>query len=201
MEAYLGMISAFGFNFAPQGWAQCAGQVLSISQNSALFALLGTTYGGNGQTTFQLPDLRGRAPVGQGQGPGLANYTIGQASGTENTTLLITNLPAHTHTATASSTSQSTSASTLSGLASPATAAAPNGHVLANSGVDHFIYGAPGGTLHALDASSIATTTNTTTNTTVAVQPAGGSQPFSILSPYLCINYCICTSGIFPSRN
>jgi microcystin-dependent protein len=87
----------FGGNFAPRGWALCQGQILSIAQNTALFSLLGTTYGGNGQTTFALPDLRGRAPVGQGQGPGLSSYDLGEVTGTESTTLQINNMPQHTH--------------------------------------------------------------------------------------------------------
>lgn len=94
---FLGEIQMFGFNFAPRGWAFCDGQLLSIAQNTALFALLGTTYGGNGQTTFGLPDLRGRVPLHRGQGPGLTNRTLGELSGSENVTLLTTQMPAHNH--------------------------------------------------------------------------------------------------------
>lgn len=97
-DAFVGEIQLYGFNFAPQGFATCDGQVMSIAQNTALFALLGTTYGGNGQTTFDLPDLRGRVAIHQGQGPGLSNYVIGQTGGSENTTLTIGNIPSHTHT-------------------------------------------------------------------------------------------------------
>ncbi len=97
MEPFIGQIQAFGFNFAPQGWAQCNGQLLSIAQNTALFSLLGTMYGGNGQTTFGLPDLRGRFPLHMGQGPGLPFYTQGEIGGTPSITLLTQNLPAHTH--------------------------------------------------------------------------------------------------------
>lgn len=100
MEGYIAQIILFAGTFAPRGWAFCQGQILSISQNTALFSLLGTTYGGNGQTTFALPDLRGRAPIGTGQGPGLSSISLGQMAGTENVTLLITQLPAHTHTVT-----------------------------------------------------------------------------------------------------
>jgi microcystin-dependent protein len=96
-EPFLGSIIIFGGNFAPRGWAFCSGQILPINQNTALFSLLGTTYGGNGQTTFALPDLRGRAPLHFGQGPGLANYDLGQVGGTENVTLLAGQMPAHTH--------------------------------------------------------------------------------------------------------
>ena len=102
-EPFLGQIQAFGFNFAPRGWAFCSGQILSIAQNTALFSLLGTTYGGNGQTTFALPDLRGRTPLHMGQGPGLSSYDLGQVAGTESVTLLSTQMPAHNHTHVASS--------------------------------------------------------------------------------------------------
>ena len=105
---YLAQISIFAGNFAPRGWAFCNGQILSIAQNSALFSLLGTTYGGNGQTTFALPDLRGRVPIHAGQGPGLSPYNLGQVSGAETTTLLATNLPAHNHGISASSGAQTT---------------------------------------------------------------------------------------------
>jgi microcystin-dependent protein len=94
---FLGEIRIFPYTFAPRGWAFCAGQILSIAQNTALFSLLGTNYGGNGQTTFGLPDLRGRAPIGQGQGPGLTNISLGEMAGVESTTLLSTNMPQHTH--------------------------------------------------------------------------------------------------------
>ena len=96
-EPFLGQIMLVGFNFAPVGWALCNGQILSITQNTALFSLLGTTYGGNGTTTFALPDLRGRAAVGFGQGPGLSNYDLGQSTGTETVTLTVGQMPAHNH--------------------------------------------------------------------------------------------------------
>jgi microcystin-dependent protein len=97
MDPYLGEIRPVGFNFAPQGWAFCAGQILSIAQNTALFSLLGTNYGGNGTTTFALPDLRGRVPVGTGQGPGLSTYDLGESSGTETHTLILSEIPPHKH--------------------------------------------------------------------------------------------------------
>jgi len=103
-EPFLGQISIFGFNFAPRGWAMCNGQILSIAQNTALFSLLGTTYGGNGQTTFALPDLRSRVPIHQGQGPGLSNYDLGQQGGTETVTLLAGQLAPHNHPLSASTT-------------------------------------------------------------------------------------------------
>src|SRR5438270_2669849 len=96
-EPFLGEIRMFGGNFAPRGWSLCNGQLLPIAQNTALFSLLGTTYGGNGQTTFALPDLRGRVPLHWGQGPGLSNYDLGEQTGTESVTLLSTQMPAHSH--------------------------------------------------------------------------------------------------------
>jgi microcystin-dependent protein len=96
-EPFLGMIMLVPYNFAPRGWAFCQGQLMSISQNTALFSLLGTTYGGNGQTTFGLPDLRGRVPLSQGQGPGLSNYSLGELAGVENVTLIVTQMPQHNH--------------------------------------------------------------------------------------------------------
>jgi microcystin-dependent protein len=97
-EPFLGQIAIYGFNFAPRGWAFCNGQILPIAQNTALFSLLGTTYGGNGQTTFALPNLQSRVPIQFGQGPGLSSYDLGQAAGTETVTLNVNEIPAHTHT-------------------------------------------------------------------------------------------------------
>ena len=107
-EPFLGQLMLFGGNFAPRGWALCNGQILAINQNTALFSLLGTTYGGNGQTTFALPDLRGRAPLHAGQGPGLSPYALGQVGGTENVTLLATEMPAHTHAQPATAADETT---------------------------------------------------------------------------------------------
>jgi len=96
-EPFLGMIAIYGFNFAPRGWAMCNGQILPIAQNTALFSLLGTTYGGNGQTTFALPNLQSRVPIHFGQGPGLSSYDLGQAAGTETVTLTVNEIPLHQH--------------------------------------------------------------------------------------------------------
>src|SRR3977135_1047673 len=115
MDAYIALILLFGGNFEPRNWAFCNGQIMSISQNTALFSLLGTTYGGNGQTTFALPDLRGRVPVGQGQGPGLSNYSLGQVAGAENLFLSIAQLPSHTHAITLGSLAATARAKNLSG--------------------------------------------------------------------------------------
>ena len=142
-EPFLGEIRIFPYNFAPQGWAFCQGQVLPISQNTALFSLLGTTYGGNGQTTFALPDLRGRVPLGQGQGPGLSNYVLGQSGGAESATLSTSQLPAHTHPVVANSGTGSTGrpgGAVPARTASATYAAAPDGTAM-NAGM----IGAAGG--------------------------------------------------------
>jgi microcystin-dependent protein len=172
----LGCIFMFAGNFAPRGFALCAGQLLPISQNTALFSILGTTYGGNGQTTFALPDLRGRSPIGAGQGPGLSNISLGEMAGTENVTLLSNNMPVHNHVLQANSGS--------------ASVGAPAGNLLADSGnsqsggVPIYTSGTPNAQLNAQ-----------------SIGLAGGNQPFSNRNPYLGINYIIATQGIFPSRN
>ena len=120
MDEYLGMIKIFAGNFAPRGWAFCSGQILSIHQNTALFSLLGTTYGGNGQTTFALPDLRGRAPIAFGQGPDLSSYALGETGGVEKVTLLTTEIPAHTHALNVSNTNAGVAVPTnLNSIAAP----------------------------------------------------------------------------------
>ena len=180
-EPFIGEIKIFGFNFAPRGYQTCQGQILSIAQNTALFSLLGTTYGGNGQTTFALPDLQGRAPIGQGQGPGLPNYSMGQISGTTNVTLTTANLPAHTHPGAGLSVNIpiSTGGPDIT---------SPEGAFLADTGVEIFSSIATAGKNYG--ASTISGNTGIT----------GSSMPISILNPYLAINYSIATQGIFPSR-
>ncbi len=181
-EPFIGEIKIFGFNFAPRGYATCQGQIMSIAQNTALFSLLGTTYGGNGQTTFGLPDLQGRAPIGQGQGPGLSPYSMGQEAGTESATLLITNMPMHAHPGQGLTVNIPVSTG-------GADASSPAGAFLADNGVEAF--------------SSVSTAGQNYGAPTVGGNTgvAGGSQPFGILNPYLCINYSIAIEGIFPSRN
>ena len=181
LEPFIGEISIFGFNFAPRGWATCDGQILSISQNTALFSLLGTTYGGNGQTTFALPDLRGRFPMHFGQGPGLTPRQIGERSGFESATLTAPNLPPHTHPFTATisppCSGQAGNSDTPVGKVPAANASAEN-------------YGAaPGnGTMAPIN---LAGTTGT----------AGSGAAFPIMPPYLVLNFCIALQGVFPSRN
>ena len=178
MQGVLAVVTCFAGDFAPRFWALCSGQILPIAQNTALFSLLGTTYGGNGQTTFALPDLRGRVPVSQGQGPGLSNYNLGQQSGAEAVTLLQSNLPAHAHNG----------ASTFQLQASSDDGADPT----PNDGFPSRFTGAyAASTNAAMLAPEYAGTINN----------AGASQPLPVRSPYLGINYIICINGIFPSRN
>lgn len=177
MEGYLAQIIMFAGNFAPNAWAYCAGQILSIAQNTALFSLLGTTFGGNGQTTFALPDLRGRVPVGTGQGPGLPNIILGEVSGTSTTTLIAANMPIHNHTATTTVAVTTVNASTEE----------PAGSILASQ-PDSFY-------------SPANTANGSLGGVTTVVNNAGGSQPFNNMQPYLGMNYVICLEGIYPSRN
>ncbi len=173
---YLGGIFMFAGNFAPRGFALCQGQLMSISQNTALFSILGTTYGGDGIQTFALPDLRGRAPVGAGNGPGLSPVTLGELAGTQNATILTSNLPAHTH---------SLNASTSAG-----TQPLPTGNVLAS------VQDSQGGQSTAY--------INAAPNTPMAptsIGQTGNGLPISIQSPYLGLNFIIATQGVFPSRN
>ncbi|MDO1530352.1 tail fiber protein [Fulvimonas sp. R45] len=189
MEVYLGTIQAFGFNFAPRGWANCSGQILGIAQNTALFSLLGTSYGGNGQTTFALPDLRGRAGLNMGQAPGLSTYNLGQAAGTENATLTLGNMPAHTHAATASTAVQ------VAGTTShPANTPTDTNMYLGASG------GGPGSATIWSDALNSPVKMGGVSGS-VQVGMAGSNLPFSLLNPYLVLNFCIALEGIFPPRD
>lgn len=187
---------AFGFNFNPRGWQTCSGQILSIAQNTALFSLLGTTYGGNGQTTFALPDLRGRSMIGVGQGPGLSPIVWGQVGGTENTTLTINNMPQHNHQLIpgtgAGQVNLATNAVAYTGGTN--SNEADNGNnFLASGGATPSIYSEP--TTNTTKIGGI--TSSISGSTTIA----GGSQAFSIRDPYLGINLCIAMEGIYPSRN
>ncbi len=181
MEVFLGTIQAFGFNFAPNGWQQCNGQLLPISQYSALFALLGTIYGGNGTTNFALPNLQGRMMIHQGNGPGLPPVVIGEAAGSAQQTLLLNNMPAHTHVLNASTNAANASAPTSTTFLANANGADNQGNPVTVQ-----IYG-PSGNNTTMDPGSIGI--------------AGNSLPFSIMPPFLTVNFCIALVGIFPSRN
>ena len=179
---YVGEIRMFGFNFAPVGWAFCNGGTLPISSNTALFALLGTTYGGNGTTTFGLPDLRGRFPMHFGQGTGLSNRIQGEFGGGETTTLGITHLPAHSHAINL------TAAMPCSN--GPGNADDPTGKIPAGSASDEN-YTAPGSATGQLAPLTVTGTSGST----------GTGTPFTNMPPYLAVNFCIALQGIFPSRN
>lgn len=181
---YLGQILLVGFNFAPTGTLLCNGQLLSISQYTALFALLGTTYGGNGTTTFALPDLRGRVPVHQGQGPGLSVYTIGETGGTENVTLLTSEMPQHNHT--------------LNVVNSAGTESATAGASIGNAAVaiSHPAQDFPG-----ISVEIYSTSAPNTTLAATSIGVTGGNLPHLNLQPFLVMNYVIVTAGIFPTRN
>ena len=207
MDQFIATIMPFAFNYAPVGWQQCAGQILPIAQNQALFSLLGTYYGGNGTQNFALPDLRGRAVVCQtGFGvmpPGVTNHSIGQPYGAEKVTMLATNLPLHTHAATASAGTTVTPSATLNAVASSAnTITNPTGALLAGSKTATVAQFAPAGTTTAAMAQGAITITPGTTGTpTVTVNPTGSSTPIPVLQPYLAVTYCIAMTGYFPSRN
>jgi microcystin-dependent protein len=181
-EPFIGEIKIFGFNFAPKGYATCQGQILPISTNTALFSLLGTTYGGNGQTTFGLPDLQGRMPISQGTGPGLPTHIMGEKAGNTNVTLLTPNLPPHIHTA--------------QGITVNVPVATTGGDTDSPAGA---YLGLASGDFY----SSVPTTNSNYGALAVAGQTgiAGAGVPVSIVNPYLVVNYSIAINGIFPSRN
>jgi microcystin-dependent protein len=180
VQPFLGQVTLLGCNFAPVGWALCQGQIMSIQQNTALFSLLGTNFGGNGTSNFGLPDLRGRVPNSQGQGPGLSNYDVGEMDGFETVTLTTSTIPPHSHAMPAFAGAGTTNAP-QGALTAEASAAGGRGGVTINS------YAAPG--------------------TLVPLAPAqltpgpGGNGPHNNLQPYLTLNWCIALTGIFPARN
>jgi microcystin-dependent protein len=171
-DPFVAEIRIFPFNFPPTGWAFCNGQLMPLSQNTALFSLLGTTYGGDGKSTFALPDLQGSVPMQPGQGQGLTDRFLGEQSGTETVTLLVSEIPIHTHSLMASS--------------DPADAQIPsvNATLARSSGGDAFT----------------ASTSGLTQMAPQALAPAGGSLPHNNLQPYLTLNFCIALQGVFPAR-
>lgn len=174
-EPFIGEVRMFAGNFAPRGWALCDGQLLPISSNTALFSILGTTYGGDGRTSFGLPDLRGRFPMHPGNGPGLTTRQLGQKSGQETVTLTANQIPSHTHTAV----------------------------MQADSGVGDS--DDPTGKVPARNASSTPVYSDSSTvaldSSAVVVGSGGGGQPHNNMPPFLCVNYIIALQGIFPSRD
>jgi len=173
----------FGGNFSPRGWAYCDGQLLAIASNTALFSILGTTYGGDGRTTFALPDLRGRAPIHPGTGPGLSTYRLGQRGGNETTILNVTNMPSHSHIA----------AGTVKAAFTPPLG---GGNSTSPSGAN--LSGVSGSNIYSNQATNVTMAAN---NVAVTVGSTGGSMPFGNMQPYLAVNFIIATVGIFPSRN
>jgi microcystin-dependent protein len=180
-DQYLGEIRMTGFNFAPVGWALCQGQTMSIAQNNALFALLGTTYGGNGTSTFNLPDLQGRVPISWGNGAGLSPVVIGEKAGSNNVSIGIANLPAHNHPLNVSNATAVASDPTAGLLAQPNTSTDPRN---------------PGST-----TAGYVTGSATGQAAPGAIGNNGGSVPLSVAPPFLVINFIIALQGIFPSRN
>jgi microcystin-dependent protein len=172
---FVAEIRIFPFNFAPVGWAMCDGQLLAISQNTALFALLGTTYGGNGTSTFALPNLQGRAPMFYGQGPGLSPHSIGEVGGSPTVTLLATQMPAHSHPSNADT--------------SAATSKSPAGNLPAVPAVNPRL-------LHQMYA-SLPNVSMLPGN----AQSTGGGLPHNNMQAYLVLNFCIALQGVFPARS
>ena len=172
-EPFIGQIMCAGYNFAPRGWASLDGQLLSIAENSALFSLLGTTYGGDGQTTFGLPDARGRIMIHQGQGPGLSSYLLGQSAGTETTTVTISNLPPHSH-----------QVSPL-GSTNNATSVSPAGKVTASKART---------TLYAEPTNTVGMQSSSTSS-------VGSGQPINNVQPFQTTNCYMALEGIYPSRS
>src|SRR5438876_1247505 len=168
---FVAEIRIFGFNFPPRGWAFCDGQILPISQNTALFSLLGTTYGGDGKSNFALPDLQGRAAMHPGQGPGLSLHDLGEESGSDTVTLLDSEIPAHSHAVSAS-------------LSDGTDQSAVNEKLAGGVGIGQ--YAAPGA-LTQLGTNALA--------------PAGGNQPHNNMQPYLTLNFNIALQGVFPPRS
>lgn len=171
-DPFVAEIRIFPFNFAPRGWAFCDGQILPLSQNTALFSLLGTTYGGNGQSTFALPDLQGRAPMHPGQGPGLSLHDLGETGGSDTVSLLESEIPSHSHVVGAQG-------NPLSALM------VPTGNTFSRP-ASGSLYDGTSVVLVPMAAEAIA--------------PTGGDQPHNNMQPYLTLNFCIALQGIFPPR-
>lgn len=172
MDPFVAEIRIVPFNFAPKGWAFCDGQLLPLSQNTALFALLGTTYGGDGKSTFALPNLQGSAAMHPGQGPGLSLRDLGEMGGSESVTLLVSEIPAHTHQ--------------VRGIAVPSTTTTPSNQTALARSINGNAYAAATATFQTFAPE--------------ALPPAGGSLPHNNLQPYLTLNYILALQGVFPPR-
>ena len=197
-EPYISQITMFGCNFAIRGWAFCASQIMPIAQNTALYSLLGTTYGGDGRTTYALPDFRGRAPMQEGQGPGLPFYRLGQKGGTEQSTLTVINLPSHHHDVSISTSTQPTM------VAMPTSNSGPNTNDPDDAYFGEFppgqnIYAStltqPAGQMGGIDVPALPVSVNGQTLN------QGGNQPVLTQSPYLAVTIQISLYGVYPSRS
>lgn len=172
-EPFVGEICMFPFNFVPKGWAACNGQLLPLSQNTVLFSLLGTTYGGDGKSTFALPDLQGMVPIQSGQGPGLSLYDLGQTGGSETVTLLQSEIPAHSHTLQYGSTA--------------GTQESPVGQIWKDTA------GRRGGSAYTSPGNAVMMSNE-------ALKTTGGNSPHNNMQPYLTLHFCIALQGVFPPR-
>ncbi|MFJ3486910.1 phage tail protein [Pseudomonas sp. NPDC090202] len=195
MEVFLGTIQGFGFNFAPSGWALCNGQIIAIAQNNALFALLGTFYGGNGVSNFALPNLQSRMPIGQGTGPGLSTRTIGEVSGTEQVSVMVSNLP-----------QLPINTATLAVNTTIKLASTPSNPVTAPTSTNAYLGASSGGPGSAniysnAQGSEPVNLLGTQSTLTGNLSIPGGNQPLQTMNPYLAINFSVALSGIYPSRN
>ncbi len=204
MEYLLGQLGCFGFNFAPRSWMSCSGQLLPIAQNSALFSLLGTMYGGDGRTTFALPDLRGRAPIGMGHAPGLMDYPIGQRSGVESITIGQINLPPHSHTLTQVAVNTTTSTTVALRTVDNSEVINETGsgaNQLGSGGTMGDIFRENPNTGTADNLGGLSATSTSTSDINGHTDNTGAGQPIYQRSPYIAMNWCICTQGLFPSRS
>ena len=174
MDPFVAEIRIFPFNFAPKGWAFCDGQILPLSQNTALFSLLGTTYGGDGKSNFALPDMQGNAPMHPGQGPGLSLHDLGETGGSETVSLLESEIPNHSHA--------------MNSLPAPGNRTAPASNSMAR------VQGTTGPYIPAAPAPTLVNMAD------VAIAPAGGDQPHNNMQPYLTLNFCIALQGVYPPR-
>jgi microcystin-dependent protein len=198
-DNFIGEVMWVGFNFCPRGWAAADGQLLPIAQNSALFSLLGTQYGGDGRVNFALPDLRGRTMVHVGTGPGLSNILQGEVGGAETQTLTFAQMPRHSHSAT-TTISELEITSTLYGSSSSASSSTPAGAALATTKKQVPAYAASPPN-QAMATGSVQSTVTGGTATTTVDATSSGTQPVSVRDPYLALRACIALQGIFPPRD